>query len=64
MANVVDQWMEEDYFTYLCVVLSNIGIDDERVEPCAHDILDAWTSPDGILNTDGLDEALQRGVFE
>ena len=59
MASVVDQWIEEDYFTSLVIVLDNIGLNDP--EKSAHEIMDAHTH-DGVLDTDTLDKVIDKMI--
>ena len=62
MASIVDRWIEEDYFTSLCIILDNIGIDESRIEDAAHDIMDVWTDENGVLNTDELDRVMDKMI--
>ena len=58
MASVVNQWIEEDYFTSICTALTLAGCDEEGIEENAHRIMDAWTF-DGVLDTDSLDKIME-----
>ena len=57
--SVVNQWIEEDYFTSLCIILDNIGIVEDNIENHAHRIMDVWTF-DGVLDTDSLDKIMSE----
>ena len=59
--SVVNQWIEEDYFTSLCIILDNIGIVEDNIENHAHSIMDAWTV-DGDLDTDSLDAVIDKMI--
>ena len=54
MASIVNQWIEEDYFTSICIVLDNIDYPASEIENQAHKVLDAFTI-DGELDQDGID---------
>ncbi len=58
--SVVNQWIEEDYFTSLCIILDNIGIIDD-IEGTAHLVMDAWTV-DGVLDTESLDGVIDKMI--
>ena len=55
MTSIVDQWIEEDYFTSLVIVCDNIGL--KNPEESAHEILDAHMI-NGVLDTDTLDKVI------
>ena len=54
MNSPVSQWIEEDYFTSICIVLDNIDYPSQEIENQAHKVLDAFTI-DGELDQDGVD---------
>ena len=58
--SVVEQWIEEDLFTALCIHLEGIGVNDP--EESAHSIMDVWTK-DGVLDVEGLVRAINRGLI-
>ena len=58
--SVVNQWIEEDYFTSICIYFTSVvGIDEDNVENTAHRIMDVWTF-DGVLDTDSLDKIMSE----
>ena len=59
--NIVDQWIEEDYFTSICIILENIGCDPNTIEDNAHRIMDVWTF-DGVLDTESLDKVMDKWI--
>ena len=61
MASIVDRWIEEDYFTSLCIIMDNIGIHEGRIEDAVHEIMDAHTH-DGVLDTDTLDKVIDEMI--
>ena len=52
--SIVDSWIEEDYFTSLCIVMDNMDYPAEEIEGQAHRVLDTYTV-DGVLDTDAVD---------
>ncbi len=52
--SIVDSWIEEDYFTSLCIVMDNMDYPVEEIEGQAHKVLDTYTV-DGVLDTDAVD---------
>jgi len=58
--SIVNQWIEEDYFTSICCYLTTeVGLDEDVVEETAHRIMDVWTF-DGVLDTDSLDKIMEE----
>ena len=52
--SVVEQWIQEDYFTSLCLVLDNIDYPQAEIEEQAHRVLDTYTT-NGVLNQEEVD---------
>ncbi len=60
-SSIVDRWIEEDYFTSICLVLDELGLDSNQVEDNAHRIMDAWTF-NGVLDTESLDAIIDKMI--
>ena len=52
--SIVNTWIEEDYFTSICIVLDNIDYPPQEIETQAHKVIDAFTL-NGELDQDGVD---------
>ena len=60
MNSPVSQWIEEDMFTSLSIILDNYGVNDP--EKSAHDIMDAHTT-NGILNVELLEKNMKESAY-
>ena len=55
---IVNQWIEEDYFTSICSTLLLIGeMPEDQVEKYADHLMDAHTH-NGILDTESIDTVM------